>query len=183
MLTFKQVFPTSEHFHKYLIDYSIYYGSETYTKEKALVYWTLLYRRYGNSRSAYDPDVFLEQLSLIIAENFREFFLIRELLDVVSSSKIQDLIVGMETVTNVADNPNYTTDPDEILKYIGQQSRTKSKENVVDVVYRVVKRIKVNEITKELDKYQELFINVIPRYEYIYTDEEEPDYEYQADSE
>lgn len=170
-LTFKQFFPTWEHFRNFLIDYSVYYEAEEYSDQKALVYYTLLYRQYANSNSAYDNEIFLEKLSLTIAENFREFFQIRELLDFVNSRPIEELITGVETITNVGEKPNEATNKDTIVNFIGVQTRSKSKENIVDRVNSLVRALKINEVSNEVRRYEYLFLKIIPREFWIYAED------------
>lgn len=179
--TFKQIFPTWETFYRFLIDYSVYYSSEVYTTNKVLTYYALLYRQFANSNVAYDYEVFLEKLSLIIAENFREFFKIRELLDHVNELSVDEMLQGIESITNVGQNPNITTDKNTILDYIGTQSRTRSTENIVDRVHTLVTKLKVNEVMREVIRYEDLFVQIPPSPMYFYYEDEfdEADLEYQ----
>lgn len=170
-IVFKDIFPNWESFKSFLVDYSVYYKEEEYTGEKALIYYTLMYRRYGNSHIAYDPEIFLEQLSLLIAENFREFFLIRNLLDVLAKTDVKELLQGVETITNIADKPNITTDKNEIVNYIGMQTRSRSTENLVDRVMTSVVNIKIPEVLNEMDRYSDLFLKIIPRTRWIYEED------------
>lgn len=171
--TFKQLFPNWEVFSKYLKDYSVYYDSEEYTDARAIVYFTILYRQFANSNVAYDYEIFLEKLSLTISENFREFFKIKDMLDYVENLDVLDLVKGVETISNVAANPNINTDKDTILNYIGTQSRTRSTENIVDRVYNNIRRIKVNEIMNEIVRYEYLFVQIPPSPIYLYNDDRE----------
>lgn len=171
--TFKQLFPKWEVFSKYLKDYSVYYDSEEYTDARAIVYFTILYRQFANSNVAYDYEIFLEKLSLTISENFREFFKIKDMLDYVENLDVLDLVKGVETISNVAANPNINTDKDTILNYIGTQSRTRSTENIVDRVYNNIRRIKVNEIMNEIVRYEYLFVQIPPSPIYLYNDDRE----------
>lgn len=177
--TFKQLFPNWEVFKKYLIDFAVYFDKSEYTDKKALIYFTILYRQYANSNIAYDYEVFLEKLSLVITENFREFFKITELLDYVNTLDVEELIQGVETITNVAQNPNIDTDKNTILNYIGTQSRSRSTENVIDRVYTAVRNIKVNEIMNEVVRFEHLFVQVPPSNLFTYGDDHEGvDFEY-----
>lgn len=180
--TFKQIFPNWEVFKKYLVDYSVYYDAETYIDNKVLVYYTLLYRQFANSNIAYDYEVFLEKMSLIVAENFREFFKIRELIDFTNELSIPEMLQGVETITNIGQNPNIETDKDAILNFIGTQSRSRSKENMVDRVYTLVNRIKINEVLNEVYRYTDLYVQVPPSPIHFYYDDDfsEDDLEYQG---
>lgn len=176
--SFKQIFPDWLDFKKYLQDYIIYFDKEELTDNKILTYYTLLFRQYANSNIAYDRDIFLDKLSLLIAENFREFFKVKELLELLHSVELDELLLGMESITNIAENPNIQTDKDTIVNYIGTQSRVRSKENIVDRVYTLVDRLRVNEVMIEVYKYMDLFIKIIPRSHYrFYDDSDEYDIE------
>lgn len=170
-LTFKQHFPTWEDFRNFVMDYSVYYNRDEYTDNKVLVYYTLLYRQYANSRAAYESEIFYEQLSLLIAENFREFFLIRGVLDFIASKSVSDMLLGIETITNTATNPNMPTDKDTIINYIGTQVRQRSQENVIDRAVAVIKGLRIREVTIEVDKYKDLFMKIIPREDWFYVEE------------
>lgn len=184
-LTFKQVFPSWEHFHEFLLDFSVYYDAEEYTTSKTLIYYTLLYREFGNSHMAYDRNVFLEQLSLNVAERFREFFKVRSLLDFINSKTEEELVKGIETISNVGEAPNMVTDKDTILDFIGVQNRTRSTENVVDRVWSIIPRIRIAEVKQEVNYYRPLFIQIIPRQDIFYGegseyDESQEDYAYKG---
>lgn len=170
-MKFKQLFPTFESFHTYLLDYSVYYTSGEYTEVKALIYYTLLYRQFGNSELAYDYEVALEKLSLLIAENFREFFLIRKLLDYLAEMKVDEMLVGVESITNVADKINIETDADSIANFVGLQTRSKSRDNPADRIRAVITRLQIPEVAVEMRKYEDLFIKIIPRDKWIYEED------------
>jgi len=173
VLTFKEIFPKWTDFKQFIIDYSIYYPANTYDDAKILIYYTLLYRNFANSHTAYDNEIFNEMLSLTIAENFREFFIIRNLLDLVASKNVNDLIVGIESINNVAENPNIDTNKDSIINYVGVQTRSTSKENIVDRVYALIPKITIPEIKNEIQKYGYLFLKIIPRTEWLFEEDED----------
>ena len=173
MLKFKEMFPEWHHFKQFLIDYSFYYDKDLYTDQRVLVYYTLLYRNFANSHTAYDNEVFLEMLSLTIGENFREFFIVRHLLDKVANSSDEDLIMMLETVDNIAENPNVVTDADSLVNYIGTQHRSKTRSNIIDRIHTLIPRIYIPEIMREVAKYEYLFLKIIPRRDWIYEDDEE----------
>jgi hypothetical protein len=177
MIKFKKLFPTWEHFKTFLVDYNFYFEPEVYDDKKVMLYYSLLYRQYANSHTAYDNEVFYDQLSLIIAEHFREFFKIKELIAFVSSKPLEDLMLGMETITNVAEKPNITTDSNSIVDYVGLQTRSKSRENIVDRVYNLLGKLKYMEIKRELLYYQDLFLKIIPRTYYLYDEEDDENVE------
>lgn len=179
-LTFKQMFPTWQDFYKFLSDYSIYNVDERLTHEKALVYHSMLFRQYANSHAAYDRDVFFDQLSLLVTEHFNEFFKIKELLELMLDTDVKRLVVGVETITNVGENANMNIGKDEILPYIGTQSRQRSQANIVEVVTSIIPKIRVKEITSEVRHYEDLFIQIIPHVRYFYGDEipDDEDYSY-----
>ncbi len=171
-MKFKDFFPSWEKFKQFIMDYRMYYDNTVYTDQRILVYWSMLYKHYGNSHIGYDSEVFLDMLSLEIEEHFREFFMVRALLDFVASKEITDLVIGMETVSNIAENPNIETDKNTILNYIGTQTRTRTQENLVDRVYSMMNKIRVREIHNELLYYRDLFLRIIPRTVYLYEKEE-----------
>lgn len=173
MLKFKDIFPDWQHFKQFLIDYSFYYDEELYTDQRVLIYYTILYRNFANSHTAYDYEVFLEMLSLTISENFREFFIVRRLLDKVANSNEEELTMMLETIDNTAENPNIVTDADSIVNYIGTQRRTKTQANIIDRVWALIPKIYIPEIQREVAKYEHLFLKIIPRRVWIYEDDEE----------
>jgi len=173
MLTFKQIFPSVIEFKQFIKDFSFYYDTETYTEQKILIYYTILYRNFANSHTAFDIEVFNEMLSMTLAENFREFFIIRDLMNLVASKDIEDLLIGVETISNAAEAPNIETDKDTIVNYIGTQARSKSKENIIDRVYTLIPKIHIPEIKIECKKYEYLFIKIIPRFDYDFEEDEE----------
>ena len=176
---FKQIFPEWVDFKNFLNDYIVYFDNSELTDDRILIYYSLLRRQFANSNIAYDMDIFLDKLSLLIEENFREFFKVRQLLELVHSSELKELLLGVESITNVAENPNVKTDKDSIVDYIGTQSRTRSKENIVDRMYTLVDRLRINEVMIEVYKYSDLFIQIIPRTSYWYEEDwEEIDVKY-----
>ena len=170
-LSFKQIFPDWLDFKKFLHDYIIYFDKEELVDEKILTYYTILFRQYANSTVAYDRDIFLDKLSLLIAEYFREFFKVRELLELIHDSDMRELVLGIETITNMSENPNIVTDKNTIVDYVGIQTRSRSKENIVDRVYTLVDRIRINEVMIEVYRYQDLFIQIVPTIRYGYYDD------------
>lgn len=175
MIRFKQIFPTWKEFKQFALDYQFYYkdATDVYTDQKILVYYTILYRNFAQSHLAFDHELFCEQLSITLSENFREFFIIRDLMDLVSNKKTEDLIIGLETINNIAESPNIETDKNSVVDYIGTQSRSKSKENIVDRVYALIPKIHIPEIRNELAKYDYLFLKIIPRTEWYFPEEDE----------
>jgi len=173
MLKFKQIFPKWQDFKQFVIDYTFYYDAAIYTDEKIMVYYYILYRNFANSHLAFDNQVFLEMLSLTVSENFREFFIIRGLMDLVAAEPIKELVVGIETINNMAENPNIDTDKDTVVNYIGSQMRNTSRENIVDRVYSLIPRIAIPEILMEVAKYDYLFLKIIPRTNYYFIEEED----------
>lgn len=171
MERFKDAFPTWAEFKQFLIDYSFYYDKTLYTDERVLMYYTILYRNFANSHTAFDNEVFYEMLSLTIAENFREFFIVRKLLDEVANAKLKDLLLMVESVQNVAENPNMKTDPDTILDYIGTQSRSKTTGNLIDRVHSIIPKIHIPEVKNECKKYEHLFLRIIPKTFWLYEEE------------
>lgn len=174
-MKFKDLFPTWESFKQFIMDYRMYYDNTVFTDARILVYWSMLYKFYGNSHIAYDHEVFLDMISLELEEHFREFFMIRELLDFVASKDISELLIGMESVSNIAENPNIETDKNTILNYIGTQTRSRTQENIVDRVYSMLNKIRVKEIHNELLYYRDYFMRIIPRTCHWYPIEEEED--------
>ena len=183
-LTFKQMFPTWQDFYKFLSDYSIYNLDERLTHEKALVYHSMLFRQYANSHAAYDRDVFFDQLSLLVTEHFNEFFKIKELLELMLDTDVKKLVLGLETITNVGENVNMNVGKDEILPYIGTQSRQRSQANIAEVVASIIPKIRIKEITSEVKHYGDLFIQIIPTINYYYGDpnSEQEDYSYAGEN-
>lgn len=168
---FKKIFPTWKDFKGFMHDYVTYFDVSNLSDEKILIYYTLLFRQYANSNIAYDRDIFLDKLSLLIIENFREFFKVRELLELVENTEVKELLLGMESITNIAQDPNIVTDKDSIVDYIGTQSRVRSKENIVDRIYTLVDHLRVNEVMTEVYRYTDLFIQIIPRTRHRYYDD------------
>lgn len=179
-LTFKQLFPRWQDFYKFLNDYSIYRVDENLTQEKAMVYHTILFRRYANSHIAYDYEVFFDQLSILVSEHFNAFFKVKDMIDFINGKAIKELLVGMETIVNAGENNNTNIDKDDILPYIGSQSRSRSQGNVVEVIHAIIPKVRIKEITYELDQYAQLFIQIIPTINYYYGDpnSEYEDYSY-----
>lgn len=173
MLKFKDIFPNLENFKAFVHDYKFYYGEDEYTDARVVIYYSLLYRNFANSHTAYDNEIFYEQLSLTLEENFREFFIARELLEYIASQEVKELLIGLETINNVAENPNIVTDKDTIVNYIGAQTRGRTKENIVDRVYSLIPKLRVQEVKNECKKYDHLFLKIIPRTYYLYEEEEE----------
>ena len=172
-MTFKSFFPTWESFRQFIQDYRMYYDNTVYTDARIMVYWAILYKNYANSHIGYDQEVFLDMLSLEVEEHFREFFMIRAMLDFVADKPVNELLIGMESITNVAENPNIQTNKDSIIDYIGIQTRSKTQENIVDRVYSMLKKVRVQEIHNELLYYRDLFLRIIPRTTHLYPIEEE----------
>jgi len=172
METFKQIFPKWTDFKQYLIDFSFYYQSDLYSNERVLMYYTLLYRNFANSHTAFDIEIFYEMLSITIAENFREFFIVRALLDEVANTAVKDLLIGIESINNVAENPNIVTDKNSVVNYIGSQARGISRENIVDRVYTLIPKIHIKEIQTEVKKYSHLFLKIIPKTFWLYEEDE-----------
>lgn len=183
--TFKQIFPNWESFYKFLKDYAVYHNPGDYTSKNAMIYYSILYRQFANSNTAYDYEIFLQKLSLTIAENIKEFFKIRELIEYVNAADIKILLQGVESITNVGNNPNIETNKDTILNYIGTQSRTRSTENIVDRVYTAIGRLKINEIMNEVVRYEYLFVQIPPPNVYLYGEDlsDEIDISYDSDTE
>ena len=77
----------------------------------------------------------------------------------------------METINNVAENPNIDTNANSVVNYIGMQSRTKSQENIVDRVHSLIPKIHIPEIKLEIKKYDYLFLKIIPRTTWLYEED------------
>ena len=119
MMKFKAIFPEWKQFKQFITDYQFYYkdSKTVFTDQNTLVYYTILMRNFANSHLAFDMEVFLEMFSMTISENFREFFIIRDLIDLIASKKVEELIIGLETINNIAENPNIETNKDTIVDY------------------------------------------------------------------
>jgi hypothetical protein len=101
--------------------------------------------------------------------------MIRELLDLVASKDVSELLIGIENISNRADNPNIDTNKDTIIDYIGTQNRSKTYENIVDRVFTLTKRLRHNELMNEVNYYKDLFLKIVPRTCYLFPIEEEED--------
>lgn len=131
----------------------------------------LLYRRYGLSNVRYTtPEAFYNQFSIILDDELdryiRRYKLIQKSIEITDD----DLIEFNKMVQNYANNPNTKPDnPLDPLEYVTSQNYSVQFSNKLEAYVNAINNMPSNYSEAFLDKFKDLFINIIPQNIPIYT--------------
>lgn len=182
------IFPDWQTFAKFNEDYAVigFYknGVADPTISEFLQYcYKLLSRYFWKANIRYsDVNSFCRALANVLEDRFYQFKKQKELIDKAYKLTDEDIEQIQESLQNVADNPNTVPDdPRKPLQYISSQAFGFVKENRLKAYLRAINEmpnLRINEFIRGRAEYADeisfldLFMNVQPNTDYLYTDKE-----------
>ena len=136
-----------------------------YNNDNNIIIYRLIFNKYCQSSVGFDRSCeFKQQFANIIYEEYDYFVSKLDLIKQIRAMTVNEMVKEYETITNVANNDNQVVESplSQIIPYITTQSSSSSKINKVIALTRALREFRNNEVKYFLDKFKELFIQIIP---------------------
>lgn len=119
-------------------------------------------------------EMFIYQFCSIFDDEFSKFKRRYDINQNLKNITIDNIKILSETISNTADNPNYTPDtPDKALDYITQQNAVFQKINDLDAYARQLESLMTEGFEEFLNKFKELFVALVDNSPIFYEDNED----------
>lgn len=116
-------------------------------------------------------EMFIYQFCSIFDDEFSKFKRRYDINQNLKNITIDNIKILNETISNQADNPNYTPDtPDKALSYITAQNAVFNKINDLDAYIRQLETLMTEGFEEFINKFKELFVSFVDNEPVFYCD-------------
>lgn len=119
-------------------------------------------------------EMFIYQFCNIFDDEFSKFKRRYDINQKLKDITIDNIKILNETISNQAENPNYTPDtPDKALSYITAQNAVFNKINDLDAYIRQLETLMTEGFEEFINKFKELFVAFVDNDSVCYCDDED----------
>lgn len=167
-LTFDLIFKNLDEYDAFVNQFNLILSPDDKAISDSIYY--LLRNRYAGCAVAYDTvDLFLAEFGIVYTQYFRQYCEKKKTITDIYKLTDDDYAIVAESMTNVSNSPNYnTTEPWQVLEFISNQSRGRTKASKVVAVYNKLRQLPDAQVDYIISKFDYLWLDILPS-ENIYT--------------